>query len=63
MNNCLDHCKIILKKIWSYKLRIYGNIYTVIIHNSNIDSDLILHVEDYDKNSEWVIQKKYNPLF
>lgn len=32
------------------------------IHNNNIDSDLFLHIEDYDKNSEWVIQK-YNPLF
>jgi hypothetical protein len=33
------------------------------MHNNNIDSDLFLHIEDYDKNSEWVIQKKYNPLF
>jgi hypothetical protein len=32
------------------------------MHNNNIDSDLFLHIEDYDKNSEWVIQK-YNPLF
>jgi hypothetical protein len=33
------------------------------IYNSNIDSDLFLHIEDYDKNSEWVIQKSITHFF
>ncbi len=52
----------LIKKIPKDKRGIWQNESEIRIHNNNIDNDLILHIEDYDKNGEWVIQRKCNPL-
>jgi hypothetical protein len=51
-----------VKKIPIDKHGIWQNESEIRIHNNNIDNDLILHIEDYDKNGEWVVQRKCNPL-
>ena len=51
-----------IKKIPKDKYGIWQNESEIRIHNNNIDNDLILHIEDYDKNGEWVVQRKCSPL-
>lgn len=46
-----------IKKIPINKHGIWQNEFDICMHNNNIDNDLILPFIDYDKNSEWVIQK------
>lgn len=52
----------LIKKIPKDKCDIWQNESEIRIYNTNKDNDLILSLEKYDKNAEWVIQRKCNPL-
>ena len=55
----------LIKKIPKDKHGIWQNESEIRIYNANKDNDLmdfILPLEKYDKNSEWIIQRKCNPL-
>lgn len=51
-----------IKKTPKNKRGIWQNESEIRIYNNNKDNDLILPLVDYDKNGEWVIQRKCNPL-
>ena len=52
----------LIKKIPKDKHGIWQNESEIRIYNTNKDNNLILPLEDYDKNGEWVVQRKCNPL-
>lgn len=51
-----------VKKTPKNKKGLWQNESEIRIHNANKDNDLILPLIDYDKNGEWVMQRKCNPL-
>lgn len=53
----------LIKKIPKNKRGIWQNESEIRVYNTNRDSDIILPLIDYDKNGEWVIQRKCDPLF
>ena len=51
-----------VKKLPKDKRGLWQNESEIRIYNANKDNDIILPLVDYDKNGEWVIQRKCNPL-
>lgn len=51
-----------VKKIPKDNRGFWQNESEIRIHNANKGNDVILPLVDYDKNGEWVMQRKCNPL-
>ena len=51
-----------IKKTPKDKKGIWQNESEIRIYNANKDNNIILPLVDYDKNGEWVVQRKCNPL-